>query len=108
LGHPRLADVIPIPPKKTLVVGAGGQLGRALRAQFGDDPRFEYAGRDSADLTDAGFAASRHWRGYDTIINAAAYTAVDVAETPEGREAAWAANVTGVATLARIATEYGI
>ena len=34
------------------------------------------------------------------IVNAAAYTAVDAAETPEGRRGAWAANVTGVAALA--------
>ncbi len=32
------------------------------------------------DLRDA-----RRWRDYDTIINAAAYTAVDTAETPDGR-----------------------
>ena len=33
---------------------------------------------------------------------------MDAAETPEGRAAAWAANVTGVAALARIATAHGI
>lgn len=108
LAHPRLADVTPIPPKKTLVVGANGQLGRALRNVFGDSARYEYAGRDSLDLSDPAFETSRRWRDYDTIINAAAYTAVDLAETPEGRADAWAANVTGVAALARIATANGI
>jgi dTDP-4-dehydrorhamnose reductase len=108
LAHPRLADVTPIPPKKTLVVGANGQLGRALRDVFGDSARYEYAGRDSLDLSDPAFATSRRWRDYDTIINAAAYTSVDLAETPDGRADAWAANVTGVAALARVATENGI
>ncbi|MFJ6531887.1 sugar nucleotide-binding protein [Microbacterium sp. NPDC091662] len=108
LAHPRLADVTPIPPKKTLVVGANGQLGRALRDVFGDSARYEYAGRDTLDLSDPAFATSRRWRDYDAIINAAAYTSVDLAETPDGRADAWAANVTGVAVLARIATENGI
>ena len=105
LSHPRLADVTPILPKKTLVVGANGQLGRALREHLGESSRFEYAGREAFDLADPDVAGSRRWRDYDTIINAAAYTAVDLAETPEGRADAWAANVTGVATLAKIATE---
>jgi len=108
LAHPRLADVTPIPPKKTLVVGANGQLGRAVRQVFGDAAHLEYAGKDSLDLTDPDVATSRRWRDYDTIINAAAYTAVDLAETAEGRAAAWAANVTGVTTLARIAADHGI
>lgn len=108
LAHPRLADVSPIAPKKTLIVGANGQLGLALRRLLGDAARFEYAGRDSLDLTDPAFASSRRWRDYDTIINAAAYTAVDVAETAAGRADAWAANVTGVAAIARVATENAI
>jgi dTDP-4-dehydrorhamnose 3,5-epimerase len=33
---------------------------------------------------------------------------VDAAETAEGRAAAWAVNVTGVAALARVATAYGL
>jgi dTDP-4-dehydrorhamnose 3,5-epimerase len=37
------------------------------------------------------------------LINAAAYTNVDGAETPEGREAAWAVNAQAVANLAHIA-----
>lgn len=108
LAHPRLADVTPIPPKKTLVTGANGQLGIALRAAFGDSTRYEYAGRADLDLSDPSFATSRRWRDYETIINAAAYTAVDLAETAAGRADAWAANVTGVAALARVATENGI
>ncbi|MGX1695896.1 sugar nucleotide-binding protein [Microbacterium keratanolyticum] len=108
LAHPRLADVTPIAPKKTLVIGASGQLGLALRTIYADASTVEYATRADLDLADPSFVASRRWRDYGTIINAAAYTAVDTAETPEGRAAAWAANVTGVAALARIAAENGI
>ncbi len=106
--HPRLADVTPIGPKRILVTGANGQLGRALRDQFGDAPHIEYATRDDLDLTRPDLATARRWRDYATIINAAAYTAVDTAETPTGRADAWAANVTAVTALARIATENGI
>ena len=106
--HPRLADVVPMPPKKILVTGANGQLGRALRAEFGDHPWIEYATRADLDLTAGGLAAARRWRDYSTIINAAAYTRVDLAETPEGRRAAWAANVTAVAALARLSIAHGL
>jgi len=106
--HPRLADVTPMAPPRMLITGANGQLGRALRAEFGDHPHIEYATRADRDLTAADLDTARRWRDYATIINAAAYTAVDKAETPEGRAEAWAANVTAVANLARIATANGI
>lgn len=108
LTHPRLADVTPIPPKKTLVIGANGQLGRALRELLGDSPEFEYAGREDLDLSDPSFVGARRWREYSCIINAAAYTAVDAAENAHGREQAWSANVTGVTALARVAAEHGV
>lgn len=106
--HPRLADVTPIPPKKTLVLGANGQLGRALHARLGDAAHLEYATRADLDITAGDLDTARRWRDYDTIINASAYTAVDKAETPEGRADAWSANATAVAALARIATAHGI
>lgn len=106
--HPRLAGVTPVPPRKTLVLGTDGQLGRALRALLGDHSHIEYATRSDLDLTASDLDAARHWRDYSTIINAAAYTAVDAAETPEGRAAAWAANAAGPAALARICATYGI
>ena len=106
--HPRLADVTPIPPRKTLVLGANGQLGRALRGVFGEGPEVEYTTRADLDLASPGLDDARRWRDYDTIVNAAAHTAVDQAETPDGRRDAWAANVTGVAALTRIATAYGL
>jgi len=108
LAHPRLGEVTPIAPRKTLVVGAAGQLGRALQAQLGDSENVEYATRAELDLTAADLGAARRWRDYGVIINAAAYTAVDTAETPEGRRDAWAANATAVAALARVAAENGI
>lgn len=106
--HPRLAGVTPIPPKKILVIGANGQVGKALRAEYGDQPWIEYTTRDTLDLAAPGLETARRWRDYETIINAAAYTAVDKAETAEGRAAAWAINVTALTALASIATANGI
>ncbi|MFS2240932.1 sugar nucleotide-binding protein [Microbacterium sp. OR16] len=106
--HPRLGEVNPIPPRKTLVIGSTGQLGRAIRAEFGDSARFEWASRQELDLGRGDLRHARKWRDYDTIINAGAYTAVDLAETPEGRHQAWAANAAGPAALAAIAAEFGL
>ncbi len=100
IAHPRLADVVPMKPPRTLVIGANGQLGRALQQQL---PIADFADRTRIDLANPASLAGVRWSDYDTIINAAAYTAVDAAETAEGRVACWAANVTGVAQLARIA-----
>lgn len=101
--HPLLADVVAMPPRRTLILGANGQLGRALAAVL---PTAEAWGRDRFDVTDPAAYDAVRWQDYDTIINAAAYTKVDVAETPQGRRDAWAANVTAVGRLARIATEH--
>lgn len=103
--HPRLADVRPMAPKKTLVLGANGQLGKALRELYDGDDSVEFAGRAEFDLTSPDAIARKNWKNYSAIVNAAAYTAVDSAETPEGRQAAWESNVTAVARLARTAVE---
>ena len=104
--NPRLADVdARSPPKKTLVLGGGGQLGRALRGRL---PGLRHGHpRPELDVTDAEAVAAWPWHEYAVVLNAAAYTAVDAAETPEGRVAAWAANATGPATLAGLAREHG-
>ncbi|MHA7220748.1 sugar nucleotide-binding protein [Arthrobacter sp. RHLT1-20] len=106
--HPRLADVTPMPPKKILVLGADGQLGIALRELYDGDPSVEFAGRAAFDLDSEESFTALNWKNYSTIINAAAYTAVDAAETPEGRVAAWRINVTAVARLARTAVEHDL
>ena len=106
--HPRLSQVSPVPPRRTLVLGANGQVGRALRTAYAGATHVEVADRQSIDLTSADLDGKRRWRDYATIINAAAFTAVDAAESPGGREAAWATNVSGLAALARVAAAYDI
>jgi dTDP-4-dehydrorhamnose 3,5-epimerase len=106
--HPRLASVTPMAPKRTLILGADGQLGKALRAIYSSDGSAEFADRSDFDLLNPASFRNRAWQKYSTIINAAAYTDVDAAETEEGRQAAWALNVTAVAELAKIAVATGI
>jgi dTDP-4-dehydrorhamnose reductase/dTDP-4-dehydrorhamnose 3,5-epimerase len=103
--HPRLADVTPVTPRRSVILGADGQLGRALREIL---PEALALTRADLDLTDPAAYDSVAWQDVDTIYNAAAYTAVDRAETPDGRRSAWAVNVTAVATMARIATRHGL
>ncbi len=108
--NPRLGDVAPMQPKKTLIVGALGQLGRALHGAYPEADRvdlFEGDGVTALDLTDAAAVAAWPWHEYAVVLNAAAYTAVDAAETPEGRVTAWAANASAPATLAGLAREHG-
>ena len=101
--NPPLADVTPVAPRRPLVLGAGGQLGRALAAEFAEAVP---APRKSLDIADPGALAEWSWPEHDVVLNAAAFTDVDGAETPPGRIAAWAANATGPAQLARLATEH--
>lgn len=100
--HPRLADVQPMPRLRPVVLGANGQLGLALRKAL---PGALFYTRDEVDLADPASFDVVPWDTVDTIINAAAFTNVDGAETDDGRRAAWAVNVTGVVALARIAIE---
>jgi len=101
--HPRLAEVTPMAARPTLITGANGQLGRALAAAL---PEAVAVGRDRLDLADAGSVAGFDFSPYAVIINAAAHTKVDAAETSTGRRDAWAVNATGVAALVAAAREH--
>ena len=109
--HPMLADVVPMAPKRTLVTGCNGQLGRAVRA-LAEERKvakdFDFCDIDTFDMSDPAAYGKLDWSLYGTVINCSAYTAVDAAETPEGRRVAWAANATGPALLARTCAEHGI
>lgn len=111
LNHPMLKDVVPMAPKRTLVAGCNGQLGRAVRAlaeERGVAKDFDFCDIDTFDMSDPDAYAQYDWSLYGTVINCGAYTAVDRAETPEGRAIAWKANATGPALLARTCSEHGI
>lgn len=87
------------------IVGANGQLGTALRAQY---PNAQFADIDQLDITSHDSVLDFDWSNIDVILNAAAYTNVDGAETAEGRIAAWEVNARAVGYLAESAHAHGI
>jgi dTDP-4-dehydrorhamnose reductase/dTDP-4-dehydrorhamnose 3,5-epimerase len=103
--HPELSEITPMKPRKILIVGANGQLGLALQKAF---PRAEHTDRTTFDINDPTIVDSRNWRQYGLILNAAAYTAVDQAETADGRTDAWKANATALSNLVKIANSYNV
>lgn len=85
-----------------LVVGSGGMLGQdlvALLRERGEEVLTP--GVDELDITEP----VTPWDGVDVVVNCAAFTAVDRAETEEA--AAFAVNAVGAANVARAARESG-
>ena len=90
---------------KLLIIGANGQLGTALRARYPEATAVDSA---ELDITDVTTVMQYGWSAFDTIINAAAYTNVDGAESAEGRVAAWKVNATGARNLAAVASAHDL
>jgi dTDP-4-dehydrorhamnose reductase len=82
----------------TVIVGANGQLGRALQREFPDAVALD---RKALDVTDAAAVRNYRWSDVDVVLNAAAWTAVDAAEDSANAAAVRAANVDAVGHLAR-------
>jgi len=103
--QPSLADVAPMPGRRVLITGAGGQLARALAAAIPDATSVTVG---ELDITDASAVAAWPWSEFDVVLNAAAWTDVDGAESPDGRRQAWRVNAEGPAHLARAASQHGL
>ncbi len=85
------------------IVGANGQLGQALHAKY---PKAQSADINELDITDAESVKNFNWDCIKVILNAAAYTNVDGAESEDGKKAAWAVNADGVKNLAQVAADH--
>lgn len=85
------------------IVGAKGQLGLALQTKY---PGAKWADIDELNITNKDSVANYDWSGIKVILNAAAYTNVDGAETAEGRPMAWAVNADAVANLVAAAAQH--
>lgn len=89
-----------------LIVGAGGQLGRALQQTAPNDATIVTVGRESLDVTDGKAVTMVVAKtAPDIVINASAYNAVDKAESEP--ELARAVNAAAVSALAEAATGMG-
>ncbi len=85
---------------KVLVTGAQGQLGYELQRHYPEQLNLIATDQDTLDITDAAqikAAFDRHQP--DAVINAAAYTAVDKAESDQA--AAWVLNAAAPRLLAQ-------
>lgn len=91
---------------KILITGAGGQLGSALLRSAAAAHKIRGLTRHELDIADvAGVMAAVQQFKPDVIVNAAAYTAVDRAETES--EAAFRVNAEGTEHLGKAARECG-
>ena len=91
-----------------VIFGSQGQLGQALQEQIGEAPEYVFLSRDSTnycgDITDtAGITQTLMDLRPEIIINAAAYTAVDKAESEPA--VAEATNAKAVGAIAQIAAK---
>jgi len=90
-----------------LVTGAHGQLGQALQSitSYYPEIQFQFCGSQEADLTNKA-SLQQAFKNYNPTfcINAAAYTAVDKAESEP--EKAYAINADGVRNLAEVCQEF--
>ncbi len=96
--------------KHILITGANGQVGQEFKALVNEetynntDSKFFFTDRDSLDITDSTALKSFIEENLiDTIVNCAAYTAVDKAE--EDVDMAYKVNHTAVKNLAEITKE---
>lgn len=87
------------------IIGANGQLGIALKARY---PGAQSADIKELDITDAESVGQFDWSNIKVVLNAAAFTNVDGAESADGRIAAWKVNSTGVGYLVEAALEHDL
>jgi dTDP-4-dehydrorhamnose reductase len=91
---------------KVLITGANGQLGQALARIAPKDVKLTLTSHSDLDVADTGqVLRAVGSAGVDVILNAAAYTAVDKAESDAER--AQAVNAVGPGHLASAAREQG-
>jgi dTDP-4-dehydrorhamnose reductase len=88
-----------------LILGKDGQLGKSLKKVF---PQALFCSRNECDLTSPEHIQNLPWESIDILINAAAFTAVDRAETNEGALLAEKINFRGTELLAELSNQHNV
>jgi dTDP-4-dehydrorhamnose 3,5-epimerase len=88
-----------------LIIGAGGQLGTALKNKY---PSAGAVDVGELDISSPEAIKKYDWSKVKIILNAAAYTNVDGAQTAEGRISAWKINAVAVGYLVEAALRHDI
>lgn len=104
LANPPFQQSPEVPARSGYIFGADGQLGRQLKRDF---PSLSPLSRSDCDLAQASAVRNLKFNSSTILINSAAYTAVEEAQTPSGISRAFSANVSGVKSLAVAALRSG-
>jgi dTDP-4-dehydrorhamnose 3,5-epimerase len=88
-----------------LIIGAKGQLGSDLCKKYPNAIAVDY---NELDITDRSAVETFEWEKFKVIINAAAFTNVDGAETDDGRILAWKINASGPRLLSEMALKHDL
>ena len=88
-----------------LIIGANGQLGTALKNKY---PTARAVDVNELDISNRQAVEAYDWSGVKIVLNAAAYTNVDRAQTVEGRISAWKINALAMSYLVAAALKYDI
>lgn len=91
--------------KNVLILGKDGQLGKSLKKVF---PQALFYSRNECDLTSQEDIQNLPWENIDILINAAAYTAVDSAETHEGTLLAENINFRAPEFIAQLSNQHDV
>lgn len=95
------------PTKRVAVLGASGQLGSDIAARLRESGAYDVVpfSRGELDVTERAALAAALGRGFDVVINCAAFTRVDDCEDEPGR--AFLVNAQGAFEVARACRESG-
>ena len=111
LYHPYLKDVIPMAPKRTLVIGGETELGNAIKSIVGCQAHVNgYVFIDSAtfDFSDPKTYQSIDGSLYGAVINCSVANSDVVMANAQIKSGNWTADAMGPVLLARFCAKYGI
>lgn len=111
LNHPFLKDVVPMAPKRTLLVGSETEVGNAIRSIVecqASLKEFDFLDKSAFDICDPRTYESIDGSMYGAIINCSTSGCDSLGGGAECESDVWTADAMGSVHLARFCAEYGI